>query len=58
MTDPHSVIEVPLTEAQERLLMIAANAENMSAEDWVLKVLRAELFPASQSPTTSLQNRI
>ena len=45
MTDTYSVIELLLDEELESLLMVAAKAENMVAEEWILKLLRAELFP-------------
>lgn len=54
MTDTYSVLEVPLTEDQERLVVIAAKAENLSVEDWILKILRVALFPPSESLTTNL----
>jgi len=55
MTDTYSVLEVPLTEDQERLVVIAAKAENLSVEDWLLKILRAALFPSSASLPDDLQ---
>ena len=55
MTDTYSVIELLLHEELERLLMNAASAENMSAEEWILKILRAELFPSSASLPSDLQ---
>ena len=55
MTDTYSVIELLLDEELERLLMIAAKAENMAAEQWILKRLRAELFPTSELLSGKLQ---
>ena len=55
MTDTYSVIELLLDEELERLLTIAAKAENMPAEEWILKILRAELFPISELLPNKLQ---
>jgi len=43
MIDSCTVIELPFDRLQERSVELAAKAEGLSMEDWILKVVQDEL---------------